>query len=133
MKEYSAGGIITKNKKGSILVLLVEHLDGTFVFPKGHVENGETFEAAAKREIREEVGLEDIVIKEKLGVIRRRPIKDEGKLTKEIVMFRVEVRDYTQKPDSEEVYKWFELDDALLHLRYEEDRLFFQSILSSLK
>lgn len=38
--------------------LLVRHLDGHWGFPKGHVENSETEEETAKREIREETGLE---------------------------------------------------------------------------
>ena len=133
MTEYSAGGVITKKEGGRLLVLLVEHIDGTFVFPKGHIEQDETFEEAAKREIREEVGLENVVIGEKLGIIRRKPIKQEGKPAKEITMFRVEDKDYSHLQNSQESYSWFDLEEVDSHLRYEEDRLFFQSIRDSLR
>ncbi|MEM8783530.1 MAG: NUDIX domain-containing protein [Planctomycetota bacterium] len=37
--------------------LLVQHLAGHWSFPKGHPENGETPEQAARRELEEETGL----------------------------------------------------------------------------
>lgn len=133
MIEYSAGGIITKKEGSQIMVLLVEHLNGTFVFPKGHVKKGETFEEAAKREIREEVGLDDIVIGKKLGVIKRKPIKQGEKMCKEITMFKVAVKSYCHLENTEESYKWFKIEEVESRLRYEEDRLFFERIKDSLK
>lgn len=133
MKEYSAGGVIIKEEKGQTLILLVEHLNKTFVFPKGHVEKGETLEEAAKREIYEEVGLEDIVIGEKLGIIKREPKTSDGQLIeKEITMFNVIVNNYKQAENTEEVYQWFSVDEAILHFRYKEDKEFFLSIKSFL-
>lgn len=133
MKEYSAGGIITKVEDGDIKVLLVEHLNGTFVFPKGHVEKGETFEEAAKREISEEVGLKNIIIGKKLGIIKRGPIKQEKKPAKDIIMFKVEVKKYFHFQNTQESYGWFKIDEVICNLRYEEDKLFFQNIKSFLK
>ncbi len=131
MKEYSAGGIIIKIEGDKLMVLLVEHLAGSFVFPKGHIEIGETPAAAAKREISEEVGLNDIIVGKKLGVINRRAIKSLAKPAKEITMFMIEVKNYSHHA-AQESYRWFELDDVTAHLRYEEDKLFFQSIKNSL-
>ena len=54
-KETSCGCIITKNNK----VLLVYEKRGNFWgFPKGHMEAGETEIDTAKREVKEEVGME---------------------------------------------------------------------------
>lgn len=133
MKEYSAGGIITKKENGQTLILLVEHLNETFVFPKGHVEKGESFEETAKREIYEEVGLKYITIGEKLGIIKREPKVLNGQLIeKEIIIFNIIVNNYWQVQNSEEDYQWFSIDEASSHFRYREDKEFFLSIKSFL-
>ncbi|NQV90946.1 NUDIX domain-containing protein [Candidatus Woesearchaeota archaeon] len=57
--DKCCGGIIFK-KYSQILYLLVKHQEkdgGHWNFPKGHVEEGETEEQTATREIYEEVGL----------------------------------------------------------------------------
>ena len=51
----SAGGVIF-DRNGRVL-LLRRTDEGTWCFPKGHIEPGETAAAAAVREIREECGL----------------------------------------------------------------------------
>ena len=57
-KEHSAGGVILED--GTVLLILVKNLKGARVwtFPKGHLEPGETPEAAAIREVAEETGWE---------------------------------------------------------------------------
>jgi len=52
----SAGGVIFDDR-GQVL-LLRRVGEGTWCFPKGHIESGESPQAAAAREIREECGLE---------------------------------------------------------------------------
>ena len=55
-KEHSAGGVILED--GTVLLILVKNLKGdqVWTFPKGHLEPGETPEAAALREVSEETG-----------------------------------------------------------------------------
>jgi diadenosine hexaphosphate hydrolase (ATP-forming) len=50
-----AGGVVF-GRDGRVLVL--GHVDGAWVFPKGHIEEGETSEAAALREVEEEAGVD---------------------------------------------------------------------------
>jgi diadenosine hexaphosphate hydrolase (ATP-forming) len=50
-----AGGVVVNNE-GKIL--LIRHHNGTWVFPKGHVDPGETPLEAALREVAEEAGVE---------------------------------------------------------------------------
>jgi diadenosine hexaphosphate hydrolase (ATP-forming) len=49
-----AGGVVF-NKAGQVLVL--GHRNGTWVFPKGHIDPGETHVVAAIREVEEESGV----------------------------------------------------------------------------
>lgn len=56
--EITAGGIVFNGDK----VLVLKNLKGVWVFPKGHVELGESHEQAALREVLEESGLHALVV-----------------------------------------------------------------------
>jgi diadenosine hexaphosphate hydrolase (ATP-forming) len=49
-----AGGVVFN---GSGLILVLGHRNGTWVFPKGHIDPGETHIIAAIREVEEESGV----------------------------------------------------------------------------
>lgn len=49
-----AGGVVFR-RDGA--VLLLQHLEGTWVFPKGHLDPGESALEAALREVEEEAGV----------------------------------------------------------------------------
>ena len=51
--EITAGGIVFNGNQ----VLVLRNLKGAWVFPKGHVELGESHEQAALREVLEESGI----------------------------------------------------------------------------
>lgn len=54
MEIEGAGGVVF-NRSGH--VLLISHRDGHWVFPKGHLDHGETPLEAALREVEEEAGV----------------------------------------------------------------------------
>jgi 8-oxo-dGTP pyrophosphatase MutT (NUDIX family) len=56
--EITAGGIVFNDDK----VLVLKNLKGVWVFPKGHVELGESHEQAALREVLEESGLHALIV-----------------------------------------------------------------------
>lgn len=57
--EKSCGAIVYRKHHGNTEILLVRHLkSGHWSFPKGHMEAGETEEDTARREIKEETGLD---------------------------------------------------------------------------
>jgi len=58
--EKSAGAVVFRKEKNKIYYLLLHYESGHWGFPKGHIEKGESIEDAAKREIEEETGIEDI-------------------------------------------------------------------------
>ncbi len=68
-REYyaAAGGIVVR---GGQALLLHKHAQDEYVLPKGHVEPGETFEAAALRETREETGFTNLRLLADLGTRR---------------------------------------------------------------
>jgi ADP-ribose pyrophosphatase YjhB (NUDIX family) len=71
-ERIAAGGIVLRQGDRRVYVALVREADvPPFVLPKGEVEPGETLEAAARREIREQVGLSDLQLMSKLGVLER--------------------------------------------------------------
>ena len=56
-----AGGVVF-NLKGQ--VLLLHHKNGTWVFPKGHIDPGESKRQAALREVEEEAGVQTWILDE---------------------------------------------------------------------
>ena len=56
--EITAGGIVFNGDT----VLVLRNLKGVSVFPKGHVELGESHEQAALREVLEESGLHALIV-----------------------------------------------------------------------
>lgn len=68
-QEISAGGIVVR-KSGSVWeVLVMKDMNDNWTFPKGLVEKGEEPAEAAKREIKEEVGISQITLFKELKPI----------------------------------------------------------------
>lgn len=59
-------GALVLDSSGNMLLCRSPKFRGKFVVPGGHVEVGETFEQALKRELKEETGL-DIKVEKMLG------------------------------------------------------------------
>src|SRR5215510_10208438 len=85
---HSAGGVVL-NKKGQVLV--VNQRGKSWSLPKGHIEEGEETLAAARREIHEESGLEDLTFVKLLGSYERwrigRDGGEDGSELKELTFF----------------------------------------------
>ena len=59
LHEKSCGAIVYRRFHGNIEILLIKHINsGHWSFPKGHVEGDETELETARREIKEETGLD---------------------------------------------------------------------------
>jgi 8-oxo-dGTP pyrophosphatase MutT (NUDIX family) len=122
--EISSGGVVVRRSPDGYEVCLVN--DGHYWgFPKGHVEAGETPEAAAMREISEETGisLESLVLRAPLPpseYVYRRP--NHGALVfKRVHHFIVEApRDAALHPDPGEISEaaWLGFDEARARLSF---------------
>ena len=122
--EISSGGVVVRRAAHGYEVCLVS--DGQhWGFPKGHIEPGETPEAAALREIAEETGiaLESLVLRAPLPpseYVYRRP--NHGALVfKRVHHFVVEVPEGTElHPDPAEIAEavWLGFDEAKARLSF---------------
>ncbi len=59
--EISAGGLIVRYRQNTWEILRIRDTSGAWTFPKGKIEEGETKEETAVREIAEEVGLHALI------------------------------------------------------------------------
>lgn len=57
-KEKSCGAVVVKKDNDEIKFLIIKQHDNHWGFPKGHVEDGETEEQTAVREIKEETNID---------------------------------------------------------------------------
>jgi 8-oxo-dGTP pyrophosphatase MutT (NUDIX family) len=88
VERTSAGGVVVRIEGGAPLIALArEHDYVAPVIPKGGVEAGETLEAAARREIEEEVGLSRLNLVQKLGALERLSFKKREWLTTHVFLF----------------------------------------------
>jgi len=60
--ERSAGGVVVRVIGGELHVLLIRDPYRNWGLPKGHLEPGEDNRGAAVREVREETGLEELLV-----------------------------------------------------------------------
>ena len=116
-KEVSCGIIVFDNNK----VLLIKHKGGHTSFPKGHVEKGETLKVTAKRETKEETGI-DAEIKGNICFINTY-VPKEG-YEKDVLFFIGEKIGGELKPQLEEVSfcDFFTKEEALEKLTYDIDK-----------
>jgi 8-oxo-dGTP pyrophosphatase MutT (NUDIX family) len=71
-EKVAAGGVVVRAVGGQPYIALVREGPAlAFVLPKGRLARGESPEAAARREIREEAGLTDLTLVADLGVRER--------------------------------------------------------------
>lgn len=126
--EESAGGIVYKKEKDQTFVLVTQHsAHHGWVFPKGLIDNGESKELTALREVKEEGGVEAKIIKELSPV--EYFYKLEGQtIKKKVTYFLMEyISGDIQDHDWEmEAADWLELDKVEDRLTYKTDKQVFQ-------
>ena len=105
--EKSCGAVVFTRINNEIRYLLIRNLTGIYGFPKGHVEQGETEEQTALREVFEEVGLA-VELVSGFRSEDEHPIPQKENTIKQIVYFLGEYH------NQEFTYQKEELTDALL-------------------
>lgn len=120
--EKSCGAIVYRKFHGNTELLLIKNQNGGhWSFPKGHVEDDETEEETAIREIKEETGIDVVVDNSFRQVITYAPKKD---ITKDVVYFIAKATTYDYTPQESEIaqIKWVEINHAGTILSYDNDR-----------
>jgi ADP-ribose pyrophosphatase YjhB (NUDIX family) len=123
-----AGGIVLQSHTKKIVVVINQF--STAVLPKGSIEAGESPEAAAQREIREETGLSSLQKIAKLGIIQRAGHQSSGSqksdVMKHIHMYLYVTAEMTLQPrlDDSLHAEWVDLSDAPGILGWPEEAAF---------
>jgi 8-oxo-dGTP pyrophosphatase MutT (NUDIX family) len=130
MHHVSAGGYIFFNNGVEDFVVLIKNSQNEYLFPKGHVENNESFLETAKREIEEEVGIKKEDLKELSGapVVKIEYIfkNDNGENeTKEVHIFPLTVSYMYElkKEDNPKIIEvgWFPVEKAKELISYNKE------------
>lgn len=85
-KIVASGGLVTTPKKDVLLI----YRRGTWDLPKGKVDDGETLEACALREIEEETGVGNLILRRKLLTTYHTYYEKEKHILKECHWFLVQ-------------------------------------------
>ncbi len=119
--EKSCGAAVYQLRCGTLYFLVEHMIQGHTSIPKGHVEGGETEEETARREIREETGLEvnlDTVFRHEISYS-----PGEG-IEKQVVFFAAELAGGEMKNQECEVsgLEWLPYDAAVRAVTYDTDK-----------
>jgi len=124
VREPTAGGIVFRHgETGGVEILLIQDAKDRWTIPKGHIEEGETAQQTAKREIGEEAGLKEVDVLGWLGKIhfRYRRIDKLVLMTTQIYLVRAKGdTNAIQKEEWMNGIKWFTFHDALDAIEYED-------------
>ncbi|HZT97794.1 MAG TPA: NUDIX hydrolase [Chloroflexota bacterium] len=124
IQQHSAGGVVVKQEDGAHWVLLIKpHNRNRWQLPKGTIDPGESSEFTAVREVREEGGVDAVILQ------RLKPItffyQMKGKRYVKTVDFYLmdylggSVLDHDHEVDDAQ---WFRADEALEILTFESER-----------
>ncbi len=123
----AAGGLVYNQKKEILFI----HRNDRWDLPKGHIEKGESYETAAVREVEEETGLKNVVIK-KFITKTYHVFKRNGKFKLKATYWYEMYTDYDgelipQKNEGIKKVRWknFEKTQKALKDSYENIKLLF--------
>jgi 8-oxo-dGTP pyrophosphatase MutT (NUDIX family) len=124
-REVSAGGVVVRDRDCVVIVPTRRAADGRRVLalPKGHVDPGETPEVTARREVREEAGVESTV-REELGDVRYFYMREGRRIAKVVTFFLLDYAAGSVDDHDHEVEeaRWMALDEAVTALTYRGER-----------
>ena len=105
--ERSCGAVVFTRINGEVRYLIIKSLTGIYGFPKGHMENGESEEQTAHREVLEETGISVSLLSD-FRVEEEYPLPQKKDTIKQVVYFLGEYYDQRIR------HQRSELSDAVL-------------------
>ena len=133
--ELSAGGAVVRG--GDVIVVVPVKRDAqrrrVLVLPKGHLDPGETDEAAAVREVAEETGVDAELI-DKLGDVEYSYERRGRRRNKRVAFYLFEYRSGRLEDHDHEIEeaRWMPLNEAVRDLTYKGEREIVRRALSRL-
>ncbi len=123
--EFSAGGVVVRGDEVVVIVPVKRDANGNKVLglPKGHADGDETPEQAAKREVREETGIEAELVDE-LGDVQYSYTRGRRRVEKLVRFYLFEYRsgDVADHDHEIEDARWMPLEEAVHALTYTGER-----------
>jgi 8-oxo-dGTP pyrophosphatase MutT (NUDIX family) len=125
--ETSAGGLVVRRSGGDLHVALIARYDRrrrlVWSLPKGHVEEGETVEEAALREVYEETGLTAQIVAP-LGIIDFWFAVEDKRIHKTVHHFLMRYESGEINDEDIEVVEveWVPFDEVSSRLAYRDER-----------
>lgn len=132
----TAGGVVI-NANGNVLV--VNQGGVHWSLPKGHIEPGEGAVEAARREIGEESGIDELVLVKELGTYERYRMNWDGSdnfdelKTIEMFLFTTSQQELKPRDPDNPSAKWVPRDEVVNVLTHPKDKEFFKNIVDQLK
>jgi 8-oxo-dGTP pyrophosphatase MutT (NUDIX family) len=134
IREFSAGGVVVRRMRGRPYVAVVRVRDQILALPKGHPDDDESAEQAARREVREETGIEAEVV-ERLGDVKYWYVRGGERVMKIVAFFLFRYRSGSVEDHDHEVEEalWIPLDEAPKRLAYKGEREMAEAAISRLE
>lgn len=130
--KTSAGGVLYEERDDGIWVILIKPAHAHILtLPKGEVDEGESYEETALREVREETGLRGEIIEKLDSVTYWFFLKRENvKYKKTVHYFLMRHLDGDTGDHDHEVQEvlWMRLDDAMKKVQYRSDIKMLQMV-----
>jgi tRNA nucleotidyltransferase (CCA-adding enzyme) len=122
--ETSAGFIIYFENEKNREFLLLLHREGHWAFPKGHIKKNENILDAAKRELKEETGIENPELLSGDIVAEDTYYMEKYKLTKTVYYFLACSTTKVVVIDGKEImdYAWCNFEESIRKLTYTQSK-----------
>ncbi len=134
IKRYQAAGGVVVHQQQVLVLCKPQRAEN--VLPKGRVEPGESLEAAAMREVREETGYQNVRVLTALGTEHVEFVREDEQVIRDETYFLMtlvdEIRrfatDYDDAEEDRVVFElhWFPLEEAEARMSFPTGRLFIQ-------
>lgn len=123
IREAEAGGVVYRlTKAGNLQIVLFQDVRDRWTIPKGHIEEGETAQESAVREIGEEVGLFGIEPVCWLGKVNFRYRRGNSLviINMQTYLFKAGKDENLKKEEWMHDVRWFDFDEAIDKIAYED-------------